>query len=152
MSTDGTANGDVGYTPPIDAPNDDGVTFPVTNPSTLIVDKRWIEGLPPNAPQYIPNATLPITVKSVNARTGAWVETTFLWPVPNGFALLPISVDSTDPRTGNTVTTVTIFSFPVMQFWLELKNLNRPFANQYDITVTDLQVEMMVNFAAASAP
>ena len=81
MSDIGSASGDVGYTPPLDAPNDDGVTFPVTDPNTLIVSKQWITGRPPNAPEYVPNATMPITVRSVNGRTGNWTETTVLLPV-----------------------------------------------------------------------
>jgi hypothetical protein len=152
MSSIGAASGDVGYTPPLDAPNDDGVSFPVTDPNTLIVNKQWITGRPPNAPEFVPNATIPITVRSVNGRTGNWTETTVLLPVPNGFAPVPVSEDKVDPRTGNSYQQITTFFFPCIQFWMELKNLNRQFSNQYDIKVTDLQIEMMINLAAAAAP
>jgi hypothetical protein len=192
----GAASDDVGYTPPADAPADDGIVFPITNASTLIIDKRWITGTPPNAPPFVANAVLPITNKLIEPfGTGVVVETTVLIPVPNGWTPVTFSVgvsggllpppqpttqsvsasgniiSITEPSfaqvgnyipqnlpapqapipTGTTFMpggsgTVTYIAwYPVTQFWLELKNLNRPFGTQYDVVTTMLGMPEMAN-------
>jgi hypothetical protein len=142
----------VGYTRPLDAPADDGLVFPITDAKKLIVDQRWITGRPPGAPEFVANAVLPITSKIVDPRSGTAIETTVLLPVPNGFTPVPIVENVVDNITGLQFTKTTIFYFPVTQYWLELKNLNRPYSTQYDINTTDLIVPEMINLQAEAQP
>lgn len=146
----GLTGAKVGYTPPIDEPDDDGLVFPLTSASQVIVDKRWITGLPPNAPAYVPNAILPITVKSTNPFTGVVTQTTFIEPVPNGFTPVVFTQQVQTPYLGPQDETIIIY-YPVTQFWLELLPLNRPFSNQYTLTTTDLGIEDMINLQAPAS-
>lgn len=141
-------NDDVGYTPPLDAPNDDGVVFPVQDPSQLIVTNLWYTGRPPNAPQFVANATFAVSSKYIDPRTGNVTETTQLLPVPNGYT--PVTWQQNQPTFGGGQAVVTyVRYYPVTQLRLELKNLNRPFASQFNLTMTPLIIPEGINLQAA---
>ena len=142
--------GDVGYTPPVYNPSDDGVIFPITDPAMITYRKQWIVGQPPNTPTYVPNAFFVITGKDVNGRTGAVFEYAIKLPIPNGYTPVTWSQQETQKYTSNQVTVEYIMWFPVTQFFLELKDLNLPFTNQYGLTVTLLELPMMVNEMAGN--
>jgi hypothetical protein len=196
LSSSSVASDDVGYTPPSSAGViDDGVSFPITNASKLILTQRWITGLPPGAPQYVANAVFTVQALATDI-FGNTTEFTLLLPVPNGYtpvvlqqqftgfippaAPVPISTPSSStstiittgqgsvttlpggapvPSSGPTTptqslaitafggqSTVTyVYYYPVTQYFLELTNLNKPFANEYFVQTTPLTVPEMVN-------
>jgi hypothetical protein len=147
----GIATDDVGYTPPsASAVVDDNVTFPISDPSTIIVQNRWVTGRPPGAPEYVPNAVFTVQTKYIDKR-GNVTEITLELPVPNGFAPALVQEDITD-RYGNSGVRTTIFYFPVTQYFLELQNLNKPFANTYFVQTTHQEIPEMVDLSAAAHP
>jgi hypothetical protein len=151
-SVSGIANGDVGYTPPAHNVSDDGVTFPITDPGAITYRMMWITGKPPAGPEYVPNAIVTLSAIQVSMRYGTVTETFINVPIPNGFAPVTWQQQYTDRYTGDAITQTYIQFYPVTQLFLELKDLNRPFANQFGLKTTLLELPMMVNEMAGAQP
>lgn len=135
---------DVGLSIPIDAPNDDGITFPISNKSQVVVRDGFITGRPPGAPAVLPNSTY----KLINTYTTQYGTTTIETNVeiPNGFTPVEIPYDT---KQG---TLKLLVFYPVTQYYLELIPLTRSFTTQYNIKTTPLSVPKMIDLSGASLP
>jgi hypothetical protein len=150
---------DVGYTRPLDATDDDGIMFPITDKSQVVVKDTVIVGTPPGAAAQEGGTTQTITNTMTwnNSFGGAGSSTSveFL-DVPNGFAVatVPQETRSWNWQTGQSIVhnTETIL-VPNTQYYLELKPLQgMSFSAQYNIATTPLSVPAGVNLEAASSP
>jgi hypothetical protein len=151
-------NQDVSYAQPLDAPNDDGIVFPIANKSAVVVKEAWITGRPPGAAAFTPNSYITLTNRwrVINPDyTIGEITTVEYVTVPNGYAPVQIPYDVFPlppfPFNLNKTQNAIVF-YPITQFYLELKNLQQSFATEYVMQTSKLSIPNMVNLEAASLP
>jgi hypothetical protein len=122
--------GDVSYTPPIDAPNDDELTFPLTKRQAVV--REQVHGSADAQADAI-RASFPIDVEVNNAQ--------------------PQNVDEQNRIAAlQTQTTTEILKTNSVWYDLELKPVaGMSFETAYDIAVSELKVLKMIDLEAASA-
>lgn len=167
---------DIGYTVPLDATDDDGILFPITDKSQVVVKNEFltpspdIEILPggdlslagklPGAAEFL-GGTTTTYVNQIVSTTSLGISNTETIveyiDIPNGYAQVAFPVDILTPfnwQQGSTnVTETELGFFPSTQLYLELKPLQgMSFSAQYNIATTPLSVPAGVNLEAASSP
>lgn len=114
-------SGDLGYTPPVDAVNDDGLVFPLTLDQVLIRNEVISTG---NPLAGIGNST--------------------------GFPGLVAGIDDLVQNARNSATAIASAAQQAeMRVEIELKPLNRAFEAEHVIAVTDLYLPQQVNLGAS---
>jgi hypothetical protein len=125
----------VGYTVPVDAPNDDGLTFPLAYSQAVLVNE--VHGSAAQQAVILQELADSFTVPDLSGVRGTPEE---IAAILNRATDMPKQVD--DALKDNSV-------------WLELKlkNVNSgPFNNLYLVDVTQLEIPQGINLEAGSTP
>jgi hypothetical protein len=146
---------DIGFTPPKDAPNDDGVVFPITDKKQVIIKEMLITGKPPGAAAFVANNNMTLT-NTYPDGFGGTITVTQLIPIPNGFAPAEIPVDQLIPNAAGQFVVVTVNAvvfFPLTQYYLELRPMQGiSFSTEYNVKTTPLIVPKMIDLESPSTP
>jgi hypothetical protein len=154
VATVSLVESDIGFTPPRDAPTDDGVVFPITNKNQVIVKEMLIEGQPPGSAAFVADNNMTLT-NTYPDGFGGTVTVTYVIAIPNGFTPAEIPVDQVIPINGvfTVVTVNAVVFFPLTQYYLELKPMQGiSFGSEYNIKTTPLVIPKMIDLEAPSTP
>lgn len=131
---------DVGYSPPLDAPNDDGITFPIFNKSQIVVTEEWRGSLD--------DQVVAVGKGLANAKKAAQFALGHQTPLTKELAFEV-------PRQMAMASVYSVgFFLSQNPIWydLELKPVtNGPFLNEYAVSVTQLNIPKMIDLGAASS-
>ena len=149
----------VSYTRPLDAPNDDGIVFPITDQSQVAIKNVFYTGTPPGAAQTMGDTTFLFQNKiDLNTNSLGGVEQELFIEyidIPNGFTPVQIPTDmKVAPAYWGAPSHYTInklMFFPVTQYYGELKPLQgMNFSTEYFIATSPLMVQKMIDLEGIS--
>ena len=153
------ASPDVSYSRPIDAPNDDGIVFPITDASQVAIKNIFYTGTPPGAAQTMGDTTflLENTINLVTNPLGGVQQEVFLEyiDIPNGYTPVEIPVNMyVSPTYSGAPTRYTekeVKFYPVTQYYGELKPLQgMNFSSEYFIATSKLMIKKMIDLGGIS--
>jgi hypothetical protein len=145
------AGDQIGYSPPVSDPNDDGLVFPASS-SDLILQNEW-HGTPSNPEAYeIFNIELQQQIKDAIQQAKASAKA--IPPPPGSISKTPISVTAAYDIATTLQVQLLQSSTQGQALWYELvlKPLtNGPFASSYVVATSDLLIPQTINLSAGSA-
>jgi hypothetical protein len=142
-------NDNLSYSPPVSAPNDDGITFPAA-PSDLILQSAW-HGIAGNQAYAIYNLQLEQIVHNAIASAKNAQQHTVATP---GTQAVQLPRNSAFDISVAVQTAVLHSMMQGQALWYELvlKPLtNGPFSSYYIVDTSDLQVPLSINLSAPSS-
>lgn len=151
------AGPDVSYARPIDAPNDDGIVFPIIDQSQVAIKNVFYTGTPPGAAQAMPNTSF-LFQNTIDLSTSAGiVQEVFVEHIliKNGYTPVQIPTDMfVQPTYWGAPTRYTVnelLEYPITQYYAELKPLQgMNFSTEYFIATSSLMVGKMIDLEGIS--